>query len=118
MDVIRFSSTGGAVSFDVTIVGVVVWRYRYEADGTTFIRKSSDGQPPPHALGMPQELRGDVNGWDVHVVSPDEKERSYRIELSWRQDGQVIHSWKRKGRVKENKPVTQSGSAFLLEATR
>ena len=116
MEMIRFSSTGGAVSFSVTIAGLVVWRYRYEADGATFIRKSSEGHPPPHALGMPQELQGDVNGWDVHVVSPDDKEREYRIELSWRQDGQEIHRWERQGKVKENTPSTESGSAFLLEA--
>jgi len=116
MEIIRFRPGGGAVSFRVEVTGLVVWRYRYDADGAVFVRKSSEGPGPSHALGNPEELRGDVNSWDVHMVSPDEKSRDYRIEVSWSQDGGRIHHWQKQGKASGDTPVTERGDAFLLEA--
>jgi hypothetical protein len=116
VEVIRFDRSGSAVSFRVVVVGLVVWRYRYEADGAIFTRKASQGDPPAHALGTPEGLNGDVNGWDVHVVSPDDRSQHYQIELVWSQDSREIHKWTRQGKVNGDAPRSERGEAFLLAA--
>ena len=114
MQIIRFRSDGGPVTFQFAIHGLVVWRYRYVGDGAEFVRKSTQGDPPLHALGTPAELQADANSWGVQLASPDAVERAYEVTITWFQDGAVIHQWKRVGKTPADEAREERDDAFLM----
>jgi hypothetical protein len=114
MEQIRFSRAGGPVTVQFTIVGTVAWRYSYQTDGPVFVRKSSQGAPPSHALGTPADLDFDLNTWSVQFASVDDKQHDYRVTADWQQDGRKIHSWTCSGGVQGNVPQVEQENAFLM----
>lgn len=117
MEQIRFSRTGGPVTVQFTIVGTVAWRYSYQTDGPVFVRKSSQGAPPSHALGTPADLDSDLNTWSAQFASVDANAHDYSVTADWQQDGRTIHSWTRKGSVGGSNPKVEQENAFLMAVT-
>jgi hypothetical protein len=114
MDLIRFDRAGGPVTVAFKITGTVAWRYSYQTDGPVFVRKSSQGAPPPHALGTPADLDSDLNTWSVQFASVDDKEHDFSVTIEWQQDRAKIHEWRRSGTVKGNDPKVEMDNAFLM----
>src|SRR5437868_4798933 len=59
MEIIRHSIPGSDVKVSMKITGVIAWRYKYVADGVTFISKTSNPLPQPLPLGTAQAVDGD-----------------------------------------------------------
>jgi hypothetical protein len=114
MEIINVPKDGGPVTLQVEIVALLAWNYSYSAQDAQFTGKSSLPGPRKHALGLPEELNTDVNGWDVHLANVGDDAQAYVVKLVWSQNGNELHAWIRQGNVGAEDVVAEKGSAFFI----
>jgi hypothetical protein len=94
---VPMKATGGQVTVDITIAGIVLWHYVYDADDGEFARSGTSAATNHHDLGTPDKLNLDVNTWHVAVMNPAKVTVSYSVFVEWMQRGKAIAHWPAKG---------------------
>jgi hypothetical protein len=94
---VPMKATGGPVTVDITIAGVVIWHYVYDADDVEFAKSGTSAVTNHHDLGTPDALNLDVNTWHIAVMNPTRVTESYSVFVEWKQGGQAIAHWPAKG---------------------
>ena len=114
MELVKYRFQGEAVIIEVTIRGLVAWRYVYNADDRRFVRTSQDSGPSVHTLGLPHELNNDINNWDVQLANLSDANQDYEVAITWKQDGNVLHVWRPEpGSLAPGAVKIEPGSALI-----
>ncbi|MFQ5754168.1 MAG: hypothetical protein ACE5HI_19450 [bacterium] len=98
----------------ITIEGLVTWRYVYACDNGTFKKNSQDPGPFIHTLGLPHELNNDTDSWDIYLANISDKEQKYTAQIKWQQDGRELHTWQKSGSLPSDSSDVKQDNAWLI----
>ena len=115
MKLVQFKKIGGVVSIRMSVTGTLAWRYVYEADNYKFSKTNQDPPPYEHAIGLPSEIKNEIDTWDFQLGNLSHGNVSYEVEISWMQDANTCQRWKSSGTLTASQQaITVSGSAMLV----
>lgn len=115
MPLIVIKENEGPVFIEVSVTGLVSWRYQYQADSTSFTELGEDDEPREHSLGTPSDLHMDSHAWVFHLVNAGDREQKYEARIVWRQGRRKLDEWKSQtNKVEALSVESESGSAILF----
>ncbi len=92
MKLVKCLNPAGTIKTIITINGIDLWDYLYEAD-EPFRNSSKQAKTPEHELGKSKNLDNDLHRWKINLGNPTDQDKKVELYITWTENGQEIGKW-------------------------